>query len=128
MIRKTLLISSIAITIACMILWIATDRHYYTKYQVVETVSVEIAEDDPLAATGFYDDTESGAAGNTETVARDSFHFGLLPTPNGLFDKHAISVISILGPFWALTALAFVAPRFLRRHKPSAQTPEATHS
>ncbi len=126
MIRKALAIVAIAATLGCVVLWLATGRHYYTKYQVVETVAVEIDDDDPFAETGFYDSTDAGAPGNTQTVTRDSFHFGLLPTPSGLFDKHTISVISIAAPLWGLTVIALVAGRLYRRRHAEEPHSEAT--
>lgn len=85
-------------TIATLAVWITTGRNYYTKFEVVERVEVSADPDDPLAGTGFYDDEEPGY----ETVRRGEFHLGLLPTPQGLLDKHAVSVVSILVPAWAV--------------------------
>ncbi len=91
------------LTVASLGVWWATDRHAYTKFQVVVQEEVAIDEDDPFAAAGFFDgDTE------TRTVTRDEFHLGLIPVPQGLFDKHALSVASLSGPPWLATiALAF---------------------
>jgi hypothetical protein len=83
------------VTLITLGLWIGTDRHFYTKFEVVETVSQTIDPDDPLAGTGFYDGETAEV-----TVTRSEFHLGLLPTPSGLLDKHALSVVSILGPTW----------------------------
>ena len=69
----------------------ATGGDYYTNYEVVETVEIEPDSSDPLAAAGFYEGTKA-----TETVTRDEFRFGLLPTPSGLLDKHMLSVVSSL--------------------------------
>ena len=73
--------------------------------------------DDPLAGTGFYDDAR------IETIERrDEFHLGLLPTPQGLLDKHILSVASILGPTWALPLfLLWVRTRRQKRILPSHQ-------
>lgn len=90
---------ALAATIAALSVWGATGRHYYTKFEVVEKQQVAIADDDPLAGTGFYDDEA------TETVRRDEFHLGLLPTPQGLFDKHLLSVATILAATWSLWAV-----------------------
>jgi hypothetical protein len=94
--KRALLIAAI-VTAACLVIWQATGGDYYTKYQVVEEVESAVDEKDPLAAAGFYEDD------TTKTiVTRDAFRFGLLPTPQGLFDKHAASVASIAGPVWLI--------------------------
>lgn len=96
---------SVAITVAALITWRATGGDYYTKFEVVEQVDAVIGKDDPLAGTGFYDD-----ATQTQTIVRPAFRFGLLPTPQRIFDKHALSVVSVATPFWAvLMALALVS-------------------
>jgi hypothetical protein len=94
---KKVLIVAALITLATLILWQATGGDYYTKYEVVEQVEKEIDPDDPLAQAGFYDDGPQ-----TETVSQDEFRFGLLPTPSGVLDKHAVSVSSINGPVWVI--------------------------
>jgi hypothetical protein len=92
---RRLLYPAILITVITVGLWIATDRHSYTKFEVVETVQAPVQEDDPLAGTGFYDEGTQ-----EKTVHRAEFHLGLLPTPRGLFDKHALSVMTILTATW----------------------------
>ena len=92
-----LVLLALAVTIGTLATWLATDRHYYTKFEVVEKVKVPVAQDDPLAGTGFYDDASA-----EKIVRRNEFHLGLLPTPQGLFDKHVLSVLSILAPTWGL--------------------------
>ncbi len=110
---KVLLLAAATITLASLLVWLATERHFYTKFQVVEEVTVPVEADDPLAATGFYDDEI-----RHETVRRDAFHFGLLPTPPGLFDKHALSVMSFSGPAWAFAlALIWLRSRRSRRRE-----------
>ncbi len=92
-----LLAGALLVTAGAVVTWMATGRHYYTKFEVVERVEEPVADDDPFAATGFYD------GGSVETtVRRDEFHLGLFPTPQGVLDKHALSVASILGPVWGL--------------------------
>lgn len=86
-----------AVSITASSLWLATGRHYYTKFQVVEKVEVPVDEDDPFASTGFYDGSSV-----ERTVSKDEFHFGLLPTPQGVVDRHALSVTSVVVPTWAL--------------------------
>jgi len=88
----------IAITVAMLIGWQATGGDAYTKFAVVERVPVQSDADDPLAGTGMFDESEA----RFETVRRDEFRLGLLPTPQGLFDKHAISVASVVGPVWVV--------------------------
>ena len=79
-------------------IWV--DRHgdYYTKFEVVRQVEKEIDPNDPLVQAGFYN-----CETTVETVRSDEFRMGLLPTPSGVFDKHAVSVVSISGPFWLVT-------------------------
>ena len=107
---KIILIAAIILSASTLIIWQATGGDYYTKYQVVEKIEKEIDPDDPLAQAGFYDEESA-----TETVTRDAFRFGLLPTPSGIFDKHAVSVISIIIPVWGITVIAFWLSR--RRRK-----------
>ncbi len=96
------------VTVGTLVTWLATGRHYYTKFEIVENVEVPLEEDDPLAGTGFYDEDAAEV-----TVTRDEFHLGLLPTPQRLLDRHALSVISILGSTWGvcLTLLWWLARR-----------------
>ena len=108
-ILRGLLVASILVTVGAVALWLGTGRDAYTKFQVVETVAVEVDPDDPLAAAGFYDE------GQTETVSRPAFRFGLLPTPQGLFDRHAVSVVSVAGPLWGLTLVAWLWSRRLSK-------------
>ena len=104
MTKKTKIVLGLAaiVTIAALILWQVTGGDYYTKFEVVEQIEAPVDPDDPLAEAGFYDETS-----RTQTVTRSEFRFGLLPTPSGLFDKHAMSVVSIAFPTWAL-AIGFV--------------------
>ncbi len=88
----------ILITAAMLIAWQATGGDAYTKFTVVERVAVQTDADDPLAGTGMFEAAEP----RYETLRRDEFRLGLLPTPQGLFDKHVISVVSVVGPVWIL--------------------------
>lgn len=97
------------VTVAALITWQATGGDSYTKFQVVEQVERQLAPDDPLAGTGFYPDDKV-----VETVTRDEFRLGLIPTPVGLFDKNAISVITIVVPLWVF---ALVFWWFMRRRE-----------
>jgi hypothetical protein len=99
---KIILALAALVTLAALITWQATSGDYYTKFEVIEQVETPVDQNDPLAAAGFYED-----ASQTKTVTRREFHLGLLPTPSGLFDKHAVSVVSIVAPVW-LVALGFV--------------------
>ncbi len=92
---KLALYGAVLVTVACVLLWQATGGDYYTKFSVIEEVDVTTDDDDPLAAAGFYNDADA-----KKTVSRDEFRFGLLPTPQGILDKHAVSVASVSGPFW----------------------------
>jgi hypothetical protein len=111
---RTLFFAATLVTLSGIVLWQATGGDYYTKYEVIEEVPRQIDPDDPFADAGFYDDA------GTETVRRDEFRFGLLPTPQSIFDKHAISVLSFAGPSW------FVAIGFAwwsrRKQKQAAKT------
>lgn len=95
--RKALIAVPLLVTLVVLAVWLGTGADAYTKFTVVEQRPRVIDENDPLAATGFYDDD----AENLETVRRDEFRLGLLPTPQGLLDKHALSVASLAGPVWA---------------------------
>jgi hypothetical protein len=85
------------ITFAALITWQMTGGDYYTKFEVVEQIAALVEANDPLAAAGFYEGTSQ-----TQTVTRREFRFGLLPTPSGFFDKHVISVVSIVSPAWII--------------------------
>ena len=109
----SLVVLAAVVTIGTVVTWLVTDRHYYTKFEVVEKVKAPVAEDDPLAGTGFYDDESAET-----TVRRDEFHLGLLPTPQGLLDKHVLSVASLLGATWG-SCLALLWWLRRRRRKES---------
>ncbi len=92
-----LLVIAVVLTVAALGMWLATGAHPYTKYQDVTRQQVPTNEDDPFAEAGFYDgDTV------TRTVKKNVFYFGLLPTPQGVFDKHALSVVSVVLPVWLI--------------------------
>lgn len=105
-------------TAAALALWIATDRHAYTKFEVVERVEVPVPEDDLLAGTGFY---EGGVQVSTER--RKEFHLGLLPTPAGLVDKHWLSVPTLAVPPWVVAMVLMFAQRRRRRRRRAARSP-----
>ena len=92
-----LLVTAVVVTVAALGAWLATGAHPYTKYQDVVREEVSTDEDDPFAEAGFYDGETV-----TQTVKKDVFYFGLLPTPQGLFDKHAVSVVSFVVPVWLI--------------------------
>lgn len=100
-------------------LWGATGFHGFTKYQVVEQVPYERDPNDPFADTGLFDDDGSA----TQTEVRDEFHFGLLPTPQGIFDKHAISVVSTGLPLLAAALLLSLWNRFRRMSSARVDAP-----
>ena len=105
------IVASSITTVGALGTWAGTGRHAYTKFQVVEERRVELPKDDPLVQAGFYDDPVK-----VETVIRDEFHLGLLPTPQGIFDKHLISVLTLVAPLWLLsTGLWWRARRRRRR-------------
>lgn len=92
---KIILVLAALVTLATLITWQMTGGDYYTKFEVVEQIAAPVDANDPLAAAGFYEE-----ASQTKTVTRQEFRLGLLPTPSGLFDKHALSVVSIMSPVW----------------------------
>ena len=116
---RGILLTARVITAAIVIFWQLTGGDDYTKFQVVEEVEKSIEEDDPLAAAGFYDDQE-----RTETVVKNEFRLGLLPTPNALLDKHWLSVASLLGFTW-LIAFALM---WRKRRQRKRSTPSVTAS
>jgi len=91
---------TIVITLSSLILWQATGGDYYTKFQVVQQIDVPAIPDDPLTAAGFYTDSI-----RQETVVKNQFRFGLLPTPSRLLDKNMLSVLSLVSPFWFISLL-----------------------
>ena len=93
--HKSLIYAALFITLATVVTWIATDRHSYTKFEVVESVEVAPDIDDPLAGTGFYDKETV-----EKTVRRPEFHLGLFPTPQSILDKHMLSVAVVLASVW----------------------------
>ncbi|MFH2035046.1 MAG: hypothetical protein ABIJ45_01485 [Candidatus Zixiibacteriota bacterium] len=107
--KKNILIIASIFTLMVLIIWQATGGDYYTKYEVVKEVEEELDSSDPLVAAGFYENSTI-----TKTVTLNEFRFGLLPTPQGLFDKHIISVVTILIPIWGITILYLW---FTRRRK-----------
>lgn len=106
---KIILFLAVLVTLATLITWQMTGGDYYTKFEVIEQVETPVDQNDPLAAAGFYEE-----ASQTKTVTRQEFHLGLLPTASGLFDKHALSVISIVSPVWLV---AFGLVRWRRRRQ-----------
>jgi hypothetical protein len=114
------LVVPVLVTIGALGLWASTNYHAYTKYEVVERVPVEVDEEDPFAGTGLFEGEDGAPV--YQTVQRESFHFGILPTPQGLFDKHMASVVTVVAPVWflSLAFLGLVAWRHRRRARASA--------
>ena len=108
-----LLVLAVVFTLGALAGWGATGWHAYTKYEVIEQVPARADRDDPFADTAFFDEDEEAPA--LDTVRRDEFHLGMLPTPEGVFDKHAISVLTIVVPIWGLFGLAAALRRRSRR-------------
>lgn len=94
---RVIVIVASAVTAAALTTWMATGRHAYTKFVVVERVTTPIDPDDPLAQAGFYDGSTS-----IQTVERPEFHLGVLPVPERLLDKHMLSVVTIVGAAWLI--------------------------
>lgn len=109
---KPLIAVALVMTVVAIGLWLGTGIHPYTKFQDVVQEETPIDPDDPFAEAGFYDEDET----ITQVVTRDVFYFGLLPTPQGLMDKHSLSVFSIVIPVWLV--VGFVA---IRRWRASRQ-------
>lgn len=95
--KRIILLIAIFISFATLITWRATGGDYYTKFQLVQRITVPVDPDDPLAQAGFYDDSLM-----TQTISKNEFRLGLLPTPRRLFDKNIISVASVIIPLWTL--------------------------
>lgn len=108
-----LLALAVLFTLGALAAWGATGCHAYTKYEVIEQVPARAHPDDPFADTAFFDEDEEVLA--LDTVRRDEFHLGIFPTPQGVFDKHAISVLTIVVPIWGLFGLAAAMRRWSRR-------------
>jgi len=83
------------VTVGVFATWVATGRHVFTKFEVVVEMDDPVDPDDPFAAAGFYENDTS-----RRVERRSEFHLGLLPAPASLFDRHAVSVVSITVPFW----------------------------
>jgi hypothetical protein len=101
---------AISLTLASLAVWAATGFHFYTKFEVVKKVEVPVEPDDAFAQTGFY---EKGT--ETKTVTAEEFHLGLLPTPQSLFDKHMLSVVSLVLPAWGVAGILTWLNRRRRR-------------
>ena len=112
--KKTVFFT-LTLTVLILILWQITGGDYYTKYQVVEEIEKELDQSDPLVAAGFYQSSTV-----TETIVKDEFRLGLLPTPTTLFDKHSIAVTTIIAPVWFISAIIFF---YRRRNNASLDKP-----
>jgi hypothetical protein len=96
---RSLLIAAVLLTVGVLFVWQFTGGDYYTKFEVVEEVEEKLDPSDPLADAGFYENNTA-----TKTISRKEFRLGLLPVPQGIFDKHAVSVLTILFLIWGLAA------------------------
>lgn len=104
-IKKTAFVT-MTLTVLIIIFWQITGGDFYTKYQVVEEIEKKLDQSDPLVAAGFYDNSTV-----TETIVKDEFRLGLLPTPSGIFDKHSLAVVTMLAPIWFLSLIIFFHQR-----------------
>ena len=102
------------LTGAALITWLATGAHPYTKFEDITREQVPAEEDDPFAEAGFYDGVTV-----TTTLTKDVFYFGLLPTPQRLFDKHLLSFVSVVLPAWLLVGGFALARWRIRRRAPA---------
>ncbi len=98
--KTAILVFAIACTAASLFLWQATGGDYYTKFEVVEEVEEKLDPDDPLAEAGFYENDSV-----TRTVTRKGLRFGLFPAPQGILDKHSLSVVTFIFPVWLIAAI-----------------------
>lgn len=114
--RKTVYIAAAAalcVTIASLVTWRVTGGDYYTKFEFIERIESPVDPDDPLAGTGFYDESS-----REETIVTRGLRFGLLPTPNHLFDKHLLSVVSVCIPAWSVVVVLLILSRRRNRAAP----------
>ncbi len=102
---------ALVVTLIAFAAWWVTGADAYTKFSVVEQVPLEAGQDDPFAQAGLLD----GAP--TTTVVRREFRFGLLPTPQGVLDRHWLSVASTLMTVWPIALLGWLLT--LRRARPA---------
>ncbi len=116
-----LLVIAVVLTVAAFGLWLATGAHPYTKYQDVTRQELPTDEDDPFAEAGFYDGDTM-----TRTVKKNVFYFGLLPTPQGVFDKHALSVVSVVLPVWLFVGVISLIRWRARRRRIRRADPATT--
>lgn len=103
---RVLLAVAFGLTLGAVIIWLATGAHPYTKYRDVTREELPVDGNDPFAETGFYDGDAV-----TATVKKDVFYFGLLPVPRGVFDRHAVSVMSVVVPAWIIVGGAALLRR-----------------
>jgi hypothetical protein len=106
MARRLTLAAAVTLTVATAGVWLATGRHYYTKFSSIERIETQIDPDDPLAEAGFYD-----GPSQIQTIRREGFHLGLLPVPQGLVDKHLLSVATLLIAVWGMAYLIHLLTR-----------------
>jgi len=97
---------SVGLTLIIFAVWLITGGDYYTKYEMVKEIEKELDPSDPLVAAGFYKDNKI-----IEIVTIDEFRLGLLPTPSGVFDKHIVAVVTLIGPVWFITFIIFLVQR-----------------
>ena len=108
---KPLIAVAGVVTVIAIGLWLATGVHPYTKFQDVVREEVPIDPEDPFADAGFYDESET----ITQVVTKDVFYFGLLPTPQGIMDKHVLSVSTVVVPVWIV--VGFIAIKRWRKSR-----------
>jgi len=77
--------------------------------------------DDLLVESGFYDDEAQAKDARREWV--DVFRFGLIPVPQGLFDKHMLSVVTFVLPAWLIAGAALLVEWRRRRRASSGAGP-----
>lgn len=105
-ITKKTVFFTITLTVLILIIWQMTGGDYYTKYQVVEEIEKELDQSDPLVVAGFYENSTV-----TETIVKDEFRLGLLPTPSSIFDKHVLAVTTVILPLWFISVVVFIYQR-----------------
>ena len=104
---KLLIAVAGVVTAIAIGLWLVTGVHPYTKFEDVVREEVPIDPDDPFAEAGFYDESDT----ITQVVTKDVFYFGLLPTPQGIMDKHVLSVSTFVVPIWIVVGVIAIKRR-----------------
>ncbi len=100
--RRVLIVTTGVVASAGVIAaWMATGREAFTKSRTLHREPMRIDPQDPLAQASF----DEGAS-QTRLIRREGFRLGLLPAPQRLADRHALSVIPLLAAIWMFVGVA----------------------